>query len=276
MERIKQALERAREQRRTVGTTAAKATALPPRKRSHAPAAAPIEIAYTHTRQVEIDPKFLRHNRIISGPTDPVAEPYKILRTKVLQRMRANQWQTLAITSPTEGCGKTVTAINLAISIAREVNQTVLLVDLDLRRPQVHRNLTREELPGISDHLVNDAPVEDLLFNPKGIERLVVLPGHTSVSHSSEMLSSPKMVSLAAELKSRYPSRIVLLDMPPVLACDDVLAFSPHFDAVLLVAEEGETKKEELSQAAKLLEKTNLVGSVMNKSSSRGSGYYYA
>jgi protein-tyrosine kinase len=222
-----------------------------------------------------VDPAYLRSQRVISGPDDLVAERYKILRTRVLQRMRANNWRSLAITSPTEGCGKTLTSINLAISIAREVNQTVLLVDLDLKRPQVRRYLTHEDLPGISDYLVNDAPVADLLINPKGIERLVVLPGHASVTHSSEMLSSPKMVSLIGEMKSRYPSRLVLLDMPPILACDDVLAFSPHVDAVLLVAEDEKTGKDDLARASALLEKMNILGFLLNKSSAPDSGYYY-
>jgi len=274
MERIKQALERAREQR-TDPFAAKPAPAPYPRKRDHSLAAAPKEIVYTQTRQLEPDPEFLRANRVISSLNDPVSEPYKILRTKVLQRMRANHWRTLAITSPTVGCGKTLTSINLAISIAREANQTVLLVDLDLKRPQVQRYLTAKELPGISDYLLNETPVPELLFNLKGVERLVVLPGHHSVTHSSEMLSSPRMVSLFQEMKSRYPSRIVLVDMPPILACDDVLAFSPYLDAVLLVANDGETDRDDLTRAAGLLEKMNLLGITLNKSSAQNYGYYY-
>ena len=274
MERIKEALERARQQRSD--PFAQPVERVPQaRKREHSPATAPVEIVYTQTRQLEIDPDHLRANRVISSLTDPVAEPYKILRTKVLQRMRANNWRSLAITSPTEGCGKTLTSINLAISIAREVNQTVLLADLDLKRPQVHRYLTSAEIPGISDYLVKETPIPEILFNPKGIDRLVVLPGHASVTHSSEMLSSPRMVSLIAEMRSRYPSRLVLLDMPPVLACDDVLAFSPHVDAVLLVAVDGETDQEELARATALLDKMNLLGIVLNKSADRETSYYY-
>jgi protein-tyrosine kinase len=108
MERIKEALERARQQR---SDPFAKPVEGVPhaRKREHSPATAPVEIVYTQTRQLEIDPDHLRANRVISSLTDPVAEPYKILRTKVLQRMRANNWRSLAITSPTEGCGKTLT-----------------------------------------------------------------------------------------------------------------------------------------------------------------------
>jgi len=274
MERIKEALERARQQRSDPFAKPVEGVH-PARKREPSPATAPVDIVYTQTRQMEIDPVHLRANRVISSLTDPVAEPYKILRTKVLQRMRANNWRSLAITSPTEGCGKTLTSINLAISMAREVNQTVLLVDLDLKRPQVHRYLTSEEIPGISDYLVKETPVPEILFNPKGIDRLVVLPGHASVTHSSEMLSSPRMVSLIGEMRSRYPSRLVLLDMPPVLACDDVLAFSPHVDAVLLVAVDGETDQEDLARATALLDSMNLLGIVLNKSADRETPYYY-
>jgi protein-tyrosine kinase len=274
MERIKQALERAREQRSDPFAAPA-AQAPQTRKRDHTPAAAPKQIVYTQTRQLDVDPDYLRRNRVISGLNDPVGEPYKILRTKVLQRMRANNWRTLAITSPTEGCGKTLTSINLAISIAREVNQTVLLVDLDLKRPQIQRYFTQEHLPGISDYLTRETPVSELLFNVKGVERLVVLPGHASVTHSSEMLSSPRMISLIEEMKSRYPSRLVLLDMPPVLANDDVLAFSPHVDAVLLVAVDGETDKDELRRATALLDKMNILGITLNKSPAQNPGYYY-
>jgi protein-tyrosine kinase len=178
MERIKQALERAREQRADP-FSATPAQVPYTRKRDHSPAVAPTQIVYTQTRQLEVDPEFLRSNRVISSLSDLVGEPYKILRTKVLQRMRANNWRTLAVTSPTEGCGKTLTAINLAISIAREANQTVLLVDLDLKRPQVQRYLSPEELPGISDYLLNETPIPELLFNLKGVERLVCCPATT-------------------------------------------------------------------------------------------------
>ena len=274
MERIKQALERARDQR-TDPFAAQKRDVPYTRKRDHTPAPAPTEIVYTQTRQLEIDPEFMRTNRVISSLNDPVAEPYKILRTKVLQRMRANNWRTLAVTSPTEGCGKTLTSINLAISIAREANQTVLLVDLDLKRPQVQRYLTRDEQPGISDYLLKETPVPELLFNLKGVERLVVLPGHDSVTHSSEMLSSPRMVNLLQEMKTRYPSRIVLVDMPPLLVSDDVLALSPYLDAVLVVASDGETDRDDLTRAVGMLEQMHILGITLNKSSARTYGYYY-
>lgn len=233
------------------------------------------QIVYTQTRQLSTNTRYLKANRIITGPTDPIEAQYKVLRTHVRQRMLANKWQALAITSPREGAGKTLTSVNLAISLAREVNQTILLVDLDLRRPSVAGCFTAERLPGISDYLYEDIPLNELLFNPEGIDRLVVLPGNQAMAHSSEMLSSPKMVALIEELKTRYPSRLLLLDMPPLLACDDVLAFSPYFDAALLVVEESFTTRDEIRQSLDLLRGTNVLGLVLNKSSDEVPTYGY-
>ncbi len=274
MEKVKKALAKARAERDVVG-----ATSSPPKqrkKRSDKKAPADLKIVYTETQVVDVVPEYWQHKRVIADASlnTHQAEAYKILRTRVLQRLRANNWNAIGITSPTENNGKTLTAVNLAISLAREVNQTVLLVDLDLRRPNVHTCFVPRSVPGISDYLTDDMELSDILFNP-GIERLVVLPGNHSFVHSSEMLSSPKMVSLVEELKNRYPSRIILFDLPPVLSCDDVLAFSPYIDATLLIVEESKTTKQELRRAVDLLKETELLGWVLNKSRDEREGYGY-
>jgi capsular exopolysaccharide synthesis family protein len=188
----------------------------------------------------------------------------------------ANQWNSLAITSPNEGCGKTLTSINLAINLAREVNHTVLLVDLDLRRPSIQSYFFEKKQPGISEYLDNDMELSEILFNP-GIERLVILPGNKPFANSSEMLSSPKMVQLVKELKNRYPNRIVIFDMPPLLLCDDVIAFLPYIDAIMMVVEEGGTRKDDLKRAYELVKNENMIGTVINKSKEKRQsyGYYY-
>ena len=238
-------------------------------------ASSPSEIVYTQTRRVELSRAHLERNRIVSGLESKEGGTYKLLRTQVLQRMRLNHWRTLAITSPREGAGKTVTAINLAISLAREVNQTVLLVDFDLRRPRLRAYLTADKMPGVGEYLLQDVPLTELFFHPQGIDRLVVLPGSVEFQDSSEMLSSPKVISLAEELKSRYESRLVLFDLPPVLDTDDVLAFSPYFDAALLVIEENVTSKDDITRSVQLLkQQSNLLGTMLNKASAADAGYY--
>ncbi|MCU7932387.1 MAG: CpsD/CapB family tyrosine-protein kinase [Candidatus Thiodiazotropha sp. (ex Codakia rugifera)] len=271
MEKIKQALERARDAHTTTKSDDRQRTVV---RQAPEPEIS-TKITYTKTRSIEVSKNHLREKRVIAGDTnDPISDKYKVLRTHVLQRLKANQWNSLAVTSPNEGCGKTLTSINLAISLARDVNHSVLLVDMDLRRPNIQRYFFTDEQPGISDYLTQDVELSKILFNP-GLERLVILPGNKPFANSSEMLSSPKMVKLVEELKSRYPNRIVIFDMPPLLSCDDMIAFSPYIDAVMLVVEEGSTRKDELKQAYELIEDSNIIGTVLNKSKDEISSYGY-
>ena len=238
------------------------------RPRVERPAPAPSvteKIVYTQTRQLDLSEKALRDRRVVAAGKDGAADAFRLLRTQVLRRMRARNANALAITSPSSGDGKTLTAVNLAISIAKEVNHTILLGDLDLRRPDVHNYFSYQPTFGISDYLLSDTPITEILFNP-GIERLVVLPGRQPLSNSSELLSSPRMVQLVEDMKKRYPSRFVLFDLPPVLSADDVLAFSPYVDAVLLIVQDAKTRRDDLQRAVELLRDTYLIGTVLNQS----------
>jgi Mrp family chromosome partitioning ATPase len=113
--------------------------------------------------------------------------------------------------------------------------------------------------------LKGDVSLEDTLINP-GIERLVVLPGKISNNNSSELISSRKMVNLIKEIKTRYESRIIIFDLPPLFAADDALLYMPHVDAALLVVEDGKNSSQELQHSMHILEQTNLLGLVLNKS----------
>lgn len=233
---------------------------------SESPGVLEIGITYTHTRQQPLKPEVLARNLVVTGSgRDPVTLAYKMLRTQVLQGMEAGGRNMLAVTSPGPGEGKTLTALNLAISLAREVNHTVLLVELDLSHPSLHEYLGYEPGHGITDYLLRDMPLQDIMFNP-GIERLVVMPAGPPAAFSSELLSSPRMVHLVKELKERYPSRLVLFDLPPLLSTDDGLAFLPHVDAALLVVAEGQTSHKEVEQAKGFLDSTHLIGTVLNRS----------
>ncbi len=267
MERIKQALEKAREERLKMGGGTAGAL-----QASSGLAKPAGQIMYTHTRTEEVPVSFLREKRIITAvESGRFADSYKILRTQILQRLRENHWNALAVTSPGTSEGKTLTTINLAISLAREVDYTVLLVDADLRNPTVHSYFGIKPERGLSDYLTNDVPLADLLIHPSGIGRFIILPGGKPLDNSSEMLNSPKMARLVEELKSRYSSRIVLFDLPPLLSTADALAFSPYVDAALLVIEEGKTPAQEIERATELLlQNTKLVGTVLNKARAAG------
>lgn len=272
MERIKDALERARQQqllKSGSGSNEAVATSSAGEQ-----AYTGGEIKYSHTKVVSLQQSSLKRKRIIAGSGfDEILSAYKMLRTQVLQRMNAKGWNALAVTSPGPGQGKTTTAINLAISLARELSYTVLLVDFDMVKPGIHDQLSLTPAKGITDFLLHNTPLSEILINP-GIERLVVLPGRESVTNSSELLASPKMAQLVDELKSRYPSRLVIFDLPPVLSVDDALAFTPFVDAVLLVIEEGSSTKDEVLHAIEVLKNTYILGTVLNKSQEKIAPYY--
>ncbi|MDF0666497.1 MAG: CpsD/CapB family tyrosine-protein kinase [Nitrospira sp.] len=226
----------------------------------------PPSITYTRTRSLSIPHAVLHRHRVMAAHRKgPFVDAYKILRTQVTQRLRENGWNVVGVTSPGYGEGKTLTAVNLAVSLAMETTQTVLLVDSDLQDPTVHQVFGLKDCLGLADYLLDDQPVEDLLLHP-GIGRFVLLPGGRAISNSTEILTSPKMVDLVEELKHRYPSRVVIFDLPPLLHTADVLAFSPYTDALLMVVEEGKTTGEELQRALALVKNFRpVLGTVLNK-----------
>ncbi len=226
----------------------------------------PPPITYTKTRSLSIPHTVLRGHRVMAAhKKGAFVDAYKILRTQVTQRLRENGWNVVGVTSPGYGEGKTLTAVNLAVSLAMETTQTVLLVDSDLQDPTVHQVFGLKDCLGLADYLLDDHPVEDLLLHP-GIGRFVLLPGGRAISNSTEILTAPKMVALVEELKHRYPSRVVIFDLPPLLHTADVLAFSPYTDALLMVVEEGKTTGEELQRALSLVKHSRpVLGTVLNK-----------
>jgi protein-tyrosine kinase len=229
---------------------------------------APMEtpMRYRQTQQFQPARGRLARNRVIgAGSSSDVYSAYNRLRTQIIQRLHENGWNTVAITSPSRGSGNTLTSINLAISIAREFNYTVLLVELDLVNPSFREILGFKQQQGIVDYLLHDVPISEILLN-FGVDRLVVIPAGSPVTNSSELLSSPKMIRLVEELKTRYERRIILFDLPSVLTNGDAMAFSPFVDCALLVIEEGETRVNDVRRALDYLRSTNILGVVLNRS----------
>jgi non-specific protein-tyrosine kinase len=223
--------------------------------------------AYTQTKVVHVNPEILRDNKITAWSHEgEMPKRVKMLRTQIEHKMEELNGSTLLITSTHPSEGKTFTAINLALAFAQAVARTVLLVDADLRKPSIHEILGLEAGQGLSDYLLGQVELPDVLVNP-GIARLVVLPAGTQMPNSTELLSSPRMGSLVAELKHRYSNRFIIFDGSSLLASADPLAFSPYIDGFLLVVESEKTSREDFHRAKKLLEGKPLLGSVFNKTS---------
>ncbi|MCC5796261.1 MAG: CpsD/CapB family tyrosine-protein kinase [Methylophaga sp.] len=265
MDRIQKALDKAREkaasQPAPVRTPSQQQPSLP-----EDPLESPItDIEYTQTKVVPASADQLAEKRIIAGLyNNPNSAVFRMLRTQVLKKMRSNNWQTLAVTSPTAGEGKSVVAANLAVAIAMELNQTVLLVDMDLRNPSISNYFSLNASIGLKEYLESNLRLSDVLMNP-GIKRLVVLPGVGRAEDSAELLSSPKMAQLVEDIKAQYDSRVIIFDVPPLLQTDDVLLSTNYFDSALLVLEDGKNNEANIKKSLQMLEGTHLLGTVMNK-----------
>jgi len=222
-----------------------------------------------------VDPTVMELNCILPQMDDEVARrAYKILRTRLLQRLATNQWYTLALTGTQAQQGKTTTAINLAIALAQDVQTSVFLVDLDLPRPRVASYLGLKFDSGLGEYLSGEVEIDKIIYE-SGIPRLAIIPNSRPMPHSSELLSSPRMTTLLKTLAASAPRRITIFDMPPLLLADDVLAFAPNIDGVLLVATEGATTRSSLQSAKELLAEMNVVGVILNRSSERTESYDY-
>jgi protein-tyrosine kinase len=243
-----------------------------PSKRSNA-----AEIAAARQyRSTTMNPAALAANKILVDKSDPYAiAAYNIVRTRLLQRLAANEWSSVAVTGSQPGEGKSLTAINLAIALARDENTWVYLVDMDLKRPSVATQLGLEVEQDLSDYLHGTAQIEDVIYDP-GIPRLAVLPNRCAAEHPSELLGSARMDALVEHLRSERPKRVIIYDMPPLMSSDDVLTFAPRVDGILMVVSEGTTDRKLLQAARHVLSEMNLIGVVLNRSSSRGeTGYGY-
>jgi protein-tyrosine kinase len=226
-------------------------------------------------RPAPVDPQAMERNRVLLRiPDVGISRAYKILRTRVLHRLAANNWYTLGITGTTAGEGKSLTAVNLALALAQDVNTSVFLVDLDLQRPQLGNYLGMSYEHGLTDYLTGQVELDQIIYDI-GVKRLAVIPNASSVENSSELLSSPRMAEFLTALEAQIPRRIIVFDMPPVMVTDDVLAFAPRVDTFLLVVSQGQTARRTLANAKEVLAEVNLMGVVLNRSTERNDSPYY-
>jgi capsular exopolysaccharide synthesis family protein len=227
-------------------------------------------------QEIELNNVHLQSKRIISHDiTDPRSRAFDMLRTQVLQSMDLKGWKTLAVTSPTPACGKTLTALNLAISIARQPDRSVLLVDLDFRKPQVAACLGLKCDEGVLSVLEGRTTLSDAII-PARVNnlRFMVLPTASTI-RSSELISSRAMTAMLEDIKREYHSKTIIVDLPPILSGDDVIAILPQMDCVLLVAAVGTTTVAQIKECNRHLESAEVVRIALNKVLETSSDHYY-
>ncbi len=275
MSEIKKALEKARKEKKTLSKEALEHAGGIKNLPEDIIASNKVFLpAYSQTKSVQVDLKKLINRKVFSIlKKDEVADQYKFLMTRILNKTRPDGHNTIEITSFKEGEGKSLTCVNLAITLARESRQTVLLVDMDLRRPSIHSILGIGSTPGLKDYFLNATPVKEMLIHP-GIERLTVLPAGGRMDNSTEIMDSHRMEALIHEIKTRYKDRYIIFDAPALNVCSDPLILASHVDTIALVARSGYTTTEDITSGMALLKDKNILGIILNDSGiSRGWTY---
>ncbi len=231
-----------------------------------------VKVRYYRTKVQVNDPQKLIDNNVLSVfESFETTNQFKLLRTQVLRKLKALGGNSILVTSANPYEGKTFTSINLGVSIAKEFDHTVLIIDADVRRPTRHHTdfstsfFSLKVDKGLTDYLMGNAEIEDILINP-GIERLTLIPGGAPVENSPELLNSARMQTMMQEIKSRYPGdRLVIIDGPAILHFPDAMILNRYVDGVLPVVEAEGTSSEDLKKMMRHLSEVNVLGIVLNK-----------
>jgi protein-tyrosine kinase len=274
MENIRRAVERARAGHGSFSSEILQSSSAPFPQHISPPAVSRAG-AELQTEEATLDLAYLASRRIVShNGADQRSRLYDVLRTQVLQSMTAKKWKILGVTSPTPGCGKTLTAVNLAFSFARQPDISVALIDMDLQKPQLASCLgVKLATGGLLDLLQGRAALPNVAIPVNAAnQRIVVLPT-VAARQSSELMSSHAMLKLLQDLRRDY--QIVVLDLPPMLLSDDVIALAPQLDCVLLVAAVGLSKAAEVQGCIRHLEPSRLLRVVVNKATEANLPYSY-
>lgn len=220
------------------------------------------------------DPQLLARNHIVAGHAGHAAMGFDKMRTRLIQQLKAHDWRRVAITSPGPGCGKSTVALNLGLSLARQSELYTLLAEVDLRRPSLARMLG---LPVRHDFGMVLADQAQLADNAVRLgKNLAIATNHAPFGRSAELLHSSTVGPALDSIEAEYAPDIMIFDMPPMLASDDVMAFMRHVDCVLLVAAAGSSTISEIDACEReLAGQTNVMGVVLNKSRYDGPGYGY-
>ena len=204
----------------------------------------------------------------LHAPASPEAELFRILRSKVLFPREGRPPRSIMVTSTTSGEGKSFVAANLAVNLAKNIDQHVLLIDCDLREPSVHNKFGFGMAHGLSEYLSNGTALQQVLLKT-AIDKLTLLPAGTPPSNPAEILSSDKMEALIDELIARYDDRYLIIDAPPPLMVPDTGALIQKVDGILLVVNYGQTNFDLIDELIEQVGKEKIIGAVINRSKSR-------
>jgi exopolysaccharide/PEP-CTERM locus tyrosine autokinase len=226
------------------------------------------------TGQSTYSPAAIDRNLVsLLEPQSYESEQFKILRTNILYPLSGKPPRSILITSALPEEGKSFVASNLAISIALNINQHVLLMDCDLRKPELHRRFGFSEGPGLSDYLNEGVPLNEMLLKTE-VNKLTILPGGPPPENPSELMSSERMEALLIEVMDRYSDRLIVIDSPPPGMAAETGVLSRQVDGIILVIKQGKTPQNQLGDLIETVGKEKIIGTVINHMDRVSSRYY--
>ncbi len=231
---------------------------------------------WSEIQPITPDPRHMTRNRIVSHKADAASAAFDVLRTKVMQQMRQNDWKRLMITSPMPSCGKTTLAANMAYGIARQGAKSAILMELDLRKPNLANILGETPKHDIRDVLASKVAFQDQALRIG--KNVAVSMASRRSADPTRFLISGETHDKISELEEIYQPDMMIFDMPPLLVNDDARSFLPNVDCVLLVARAESTTNKQIDVCEKeVSEQTNVVGVVLNhcKFADETQGYGY-
>ncbi len=278
MSRIDKALEKAAELRGKEASAAASGqSAESHRKQGTNVTGAPNKgVSVSPVQNLQIDhPMIFTYN----DPRSPIAEEFRKIKSNIVHTVRQGEGKkSLMITSSVSGEGKSVTAINLAITLAQEYDHTVLLVDADLRKPSLHKYLHLSPKAGLADCLCDGLDLSAVMIRTN-IGKLSFVPAGREVENPAELLGAQRMKVLVQEMRSRYPDRFIIIDSPPVLPVAETRSLSTYVDGVLFVIKQGAVSRRQIDDALNVIHRKKVMGLVYNQIPSESLNgrynYYY-
>jgi exopolysaccharide/PEP-CTERM locus tyrosine autokinase len=233
-----------------------------------------------HKAHFEVEKNLIPSNKLdsnlitIFSPQSFVAEQFRMLRTQLLFPISGNRPRSIMVTSALPGEGKSFISANLAASLAQNINEHVLAIDCDIRRPTVHKCFGLGDGPGLSDYLSGNILLSSLLHGTV-VDKLKILPGGSPVKNPAELLSSRKMTDLFHELTSRYGDRYLIIDSPPPKLTSETKVISRHVDGILLVVKYRSTPRKLVADITETLGKEKILGVVFNMCDFKSTSYNY-
>jgi protein-tyrosine kinase len=263
MDKIQSAIQKARIAREKLGPQDKAAPRVP---KGAARSAGQTSVAqnWSALEDYQFDPTVIDQSRLVSFGGGGPAVSFDVMRTKVIQQMRANKWKRLAITSPGSGCGKTTTCLNLAFSLGRQKDIRTMIIEADLRRPAMAEALGLRRQHAFASVLEGTAPASQHLV--RHWANLAFGTNHAPARNPAELLHSAKVGEVLAEIDRDYAPDLMIFDMPPMQGSDDTIGFMSQVDCVLLIAAAGNTTVKEVDVCEQeLAAQTNILGVVLNK-----------